>query len=466
MNFFAAGFTSVCLAFQLFLTGCGQSHLINKNVISANQTLETAPNNQAASTKNNPSDIEPPPEKTNWYARGLAYEEKNKYLEAIESFDQALKETPGNIQSIYHRGICLYHIDKLEDALTDFSMVLSKNPGDKDAAFHRAVVRVISGDYSNALEDLKIYSDPGTEPSEVTLWKAIANYFLNNKNEAIAGFLKYSQGMADFPEVLIDVSRLLMVGANSKDNRQLVAGLVNKPATEASNPDALEMLALSLLYDGQLKAAIDVQKNATIHSLDNKSAILEKLAVLNLYRSFLSEKENSMSPSQSQERDTHQSKEATPKNPLTHQYSIKIGGYPDAAKALKIAQDFKTRGEPVFTFPLQSGDHRSYEIYYGFYTSDEEIQTVVKELKFRNFKSITPKKTPYTILVLESADPGMIREKTDALIQAGIMPYISNGNTPSNNTQILVGAFISKDDAESVMQLLNLKESGAGVIAR
>jgi tetratricopeptide (TPR) repeat protein len=72
------------------------------------------------------------------YEQGIAHENNRRYSEAIQCFDDALRQHPRHVAAYFHRGQCLFLSgDKLR-ALDDFNNALAIDPNEVGSLFGRA----------------------------------------------------------------------------------------------------------------------------------------------------------------------------------------------------------------------------------------------------------------------------------------------------------------------------------------
>lgn len=93
---------------------------------------------------------------------------KNKWSNALESFDRCLLIDPVFADAYYARGLVKEHFEQWTDALTDFSIHLTFKPAHSEALFKRAQLHYRLKHYTLAKEDfLHLLSLPAGETSTV-----------------------------------------------------------------------------------------------------------------------------------------------------------------------------------------------------------------------------------------------------------------------------------------------------------
>lgn len=61
------------------------------------------------------------------HAKGLAFSDEKRYVEAKIYFQEAIKKNPGSIQSIFHLGVVRHKLKELVHALEEFTIVIDSN---------------------------------------------------------------------------------------------------------------------------------------------------------------------------------------------------------------------------------------------------------------------------------------------------------------------------------------------------
>jgi len=85
--------------------------------------------------------------------RGIALFKQQKWLEARQQFEQAVRQAPKDANTYYHRGLAAKRMNDLGLALRDFSRALELDPEDADAYFHRGEI------YERQTQDDKALAD-------------------------------------------------------------------------------------------------------------------------------------------------------------------------------------------------------------------------------------------------------------------------------------------------------------------
>ena len=85
------------------------------------------------------------------FQRGIIYEEREQYEEAVRSFTEALKINPGNAGAYTRRGIVWFQLGDYALALTDLDEAVQINPADRSAHLYRGFTLVRQEKYREAI---------------------------------------------------------------------------------------------------------------------------------------------------------------------------------------------------------------------------------------------------------------------------------------------------------------------------
>ncbi|HEY2882706.1 MAG TPA: tetratricopeptide repeat protein [Pirellulales bacterium] len=85
--------------------------------------------------------------------RGLAYLMLNEPKKAVENFDQAVRQDPHNAANFVSRGVALARLGKHRDAADSYSQAIRLQPDYADAYFNRSVANRQLGDSQQAEKD-------------------------------------------------------------------------------------------------------------------------------------------------------------------------------------------------------------------------------------------------------------------------------------------------------------------------
>ncbi|CAI8345862.1 MAG: Uncharacterised protein [Cryomorphaceae bacterium] len=118
----------------------------NKRLNAIKKGYENAKNNSSnIDAETNLADV-------NFY-KGLEYNSKNKYVEAISSYSKAIEIVPSKYEYHLHRGKAYHNDLNFELALNDFDISIKINPEIAEAYNYRASTQIMKNNYDLALKD-------------------------------------------------------------------------------------------------------------------------------------------------------------------------------------------------------------------------------------------------------------------------------------------------------------------------
>jgi Tfp pilus assembly protein PilF len=93
--------------------------------------------------------------------RGIAYEEKGQFDQAVDDFTKALEIDPKNAGAYYHRGIGYVNQEQYTWAIDDFTKALEIDPKNAGAYYYRGVAYYSKKEYDKSWKDIKKAQDLG-----------------------------------------------------------------------------------------------------------------------------------------------------------------------------------------------------------------------------------------------------------------------------------------------------------------
>ena len=87
------------------------------------------------------------------YEKALALTKEQKYLEALELYNAALKSDNSNPDILHDRGVCLFHLKRVEPALDDFNRAAELQPDYSYRYSSRAFILSSMKKYDEAAAD-------------------------------------------------------------------------------------------------------------------------------------------------------------------------------------------------------------------------------------------------------------------------------------------------------------------------
>jgi Tfp pilus assembly protein PilF len=93
--------------------------------------------------------------------RGIAYEEKAQFDQAVDDFTKALEIDPKSADAYYHRGIGYVKKGQYRWAIDDFNKALEIDPKNAGAYYNRATAYYFKKEYDKSWKDIKKAEDLG-----------------------------------------------------------------------------------------------------------------------------------------------------------------------------------------------------------------------------------------------------------------------------------------------------------------
>jgi tetratricopeptide (TPR) repeat protein len=124
--------------------------------------------------------------------RGLGYEEKGQYDEAISNYTKALEINPRDAEAYYNRGVVYNRKGQYDEAISDFTKALEINARDADAYYNRGIVHNRKSQYNEAISDF-------SKALEINPRYADAYY---NRGIAYNKKGQYDQAISDYNKAL------------------------------------------------------------------------------------------------------------------------------------------------------------------------------------------------------------------------------------------------------------------------
>jgi len=91
--------------------------------------------------------------------RGIAYEGKGQFDQAVDDFTKALEIDPKDAGVYYHRGIGYVNKGQFDWAIDDFTKALEIDPKRADAYYNRAIAYYSKKEYDESWKDIKKAQD-------------------------------------------------------------------------------------------------------------------------------------------------------------------------------------------------------------------------------------------------------------------------------------------------------------------
>jgi len=150
-----------------------------------------------------------------------------------------------------------------------------------------------------------------------------------------------------------------------------------------------------------------------------------------------------------------------------HPYMIQVSSYKSKEDAMREAMILRDKGDSVCISHARIAEKGDwYRVLVGFYRTFEEAQKAVLELKEREYRQAFVVRPPFTVeLGFFSGDEKLNKLKAD-LIAKGYSAYSLPNRATKNKIRLLVGAFWTEKEAETVIKDLQKEGFKPKVVRR
>jgi cell division septation protein DedD len=149
---------------------------------------------------------------------------------------------------------------------------------------------------------------------------------------------------------------------------------------------------------------------------------------------------------------TPQSRQYAPvKDQEFYPYMIQVSAYKNKEDSMREAMILRDKGDSVcISYVRIAGKGGWYRVLVGFYRTPQEAQEAVLELKKREYDHAFVVRPPFTVALGIFSDDEKLRKLEADLLTKGYSAYrLPNGETKTE-IRLLVGAFWTEEDAETV----------------
>ena len=127
-----------------------------------------------------------------YYARGFAYKNIDKNLEANDDYDKALDIKPKDTNSLYLRAQIKYSLNDKKGSISEYSKIIEINPQYPDVFLSRGFAFMEVDDYVNALSDFSKAIELSPKDNRPWIWRGIV----------YTEFEDYKNALNDFSDVI------------------------------------------------------------------------------------------------------------------------------------------------------------------------------------------------------------------------------------------------------------------------
>jgi cell division septation protein DedD len=140
-------------------------------------------------------------------------------------------------------------------------------------------------------------------------------------------------------------------------------------------------------------------------------------------------------------------------------YAIQVGSYQDEKDSLREAMILREKGDPVCVSHAQiTGKGDWYRVIVGFYRTPQEAQKASVELKKREYRNAFVIRRPFAVEIGVFSGDEKLKNIETQLITNGYSAYTLPVREVNNKFRLLVGAFYTENEAETVTK--NLQREG------
>ena len=165
---------------------------------------------------------------------------------------------------------------------------------------------------------------------------------------------------------------------------------------------------------------------------------------------------------------TSQSRQYTPvKNQEFYPYMIQVGSYKSKEDAIREAMILRDKGDSVCVSHARiAGKGDWYRVLVGFYRTPEEAQKAALELKNREYHHAFVVRPPFTVELGIFSGYEKLKKLKAHLISKGYSAYSLPNRATKNKIRLLVGAFWTEKEAETVTKDLQKEGLKPKVVRR
>ena len=175
------------------------------------------------------------------------------YEEAINLYDQSIKEDADYIGALNNRGVAKMELDHPYDAILDYNQAIARDQNFKDALFNRAYAYEAIGQFQNALDDMEAIELLSPDSSFVFFYKGLVLTKMKRYDLAFQAFITSDKLLPDNPETLINIATIHYLTGNLSASDALIDKVLG---LEPKNANAFNLLSLIALKSTQLQRAL------------------------------------------------------------------------------------------------------------------------------------------------------------------------------------------------------------------
>jgi len=161
------------------------------------------------------------------------------------------------------------------------------------------------------------------------------------------------------------------------------------------------------------------------------------------------------------------SQHALVKDQEFYPYMIQVSSYKSKEDSMREAMILRDKGDSVcISHARIVGKGDWYRVLVGFYRTSEEAQKAALELKNREYQHAFVVRPPFTVSLGIFSDDEKLRKLEAHLVSKGYSAYSLPGRATKNEIRLLVGAFWTEKEAETVTKDLQKEGFKPKVVRR
>jgi tetratricopeptide (TPR) repeat protein len=145
---------------------------------------------------------------------GYAYQEEERFDEAIETYDEVVAADPANLGALYNRGLCLLEVDEPTAAEESFTAVLAVSPEHALAAKALGEQYRVTERYLLIAAAVEAAADAHPEMADLQALMGLAHEHAGNKDAAIA---EYREALGRDPDSVLAREGLARLGVSADE---------------------------------------------------------------------------------------------------------------------------------------------------------------------------------------------------------------------------------------------------------
>ena len=151
-------------------------------------------------------------------------------------------------------------------------------------------------------------------------------------------------------------------------------------------------------------------------------------------------------------------------------FTVQISASKSQQQCYRVAAMLRRTGYPAFTGSLKIKDQGIWHrIFVGSFATKEEAEKIRQTLEDDEISDSLVKNMPYAIQIGKSGSLESFKELRDKLVNMHYLPYTSYARDVASDTiqtRLLLGAFETKEDTATLLDMLREKGLDARVVTR